>query len=382
MKLIINTSTLSASGVTQVSISFIYECLKFPENEYHIFMSATLMGQIDEKDFTPNFFFYKINNHPLYGIKGIRERRRLRKLTKDINADVMFSVFGPSCFTPNIPHLQGYAYPHYVYPESPLFDRLSFSQKLKIKFREKLHLAFLNRNGDFYVSETEDVSNRLEKLIHKKGKKYFTVSNTVSAFFYDYKDSIEKRQGLESLLPLRKNNEFRFIILCTYHLHKNLEILNEVVPILKQRAPNLNIKFVTTILDREMDTVFSPEAKKSIINLGRVPVKDCPKLYDECDALFLPTLLECFSANYPEAMMMNKPILTSNLTFATEVCGDAALYFNPINASDIVEKILELVNNSSLRENLVENGALVLNNFETAHSRAKKYLDICENIRK
>ncbi|MFK2341775.1 glycosyltransferase [Bacteroides fragilis] len=84
----------------------------------------------------------------------------------------------------------------------------------------------------------------------------------------------------------------------------------------------------------------SEEAKKSIVNLGIIDVSKCPQLYNECDALFLPTLLECFSANYVEAMKMRKPIVTSNLPFATNVCKNAALYFDPMNAHDIVEKFL------------------------------------------
>ena len=125
---------------------------------------------------------------------------------------------------------------------------------------------------------------------------------------------------------------------------------------------------------------FKEEAKKSIINIGRVPVKDCPQLYEESDALFLPTLLECFSANYPEAMLMERPILTSNLSFATEVCGNAAKYFDPISPRDIVSSIIELVSNKELQAELVKNGKEKLNDFDDSYTRAKKYLDICKNI--
>ena len=42
MKLLINTSTLSSTGVTQVSVSFIKECVIITGNEYHVLLSKTV----------------------------------------------------------------------------------------------------------------------------------------------------------------------------------------------------------------------------------------------------------------------------------------------------------------------------------------------------
>ena len=377
MKLIINTTTLSASGATQVSTSFIYECLKFPENDYHILTSPTVEQQINKSDFPAHFHFYSIPNHPLYGWKGFKSRKLIRKLAEDIHPDVVFSVFGPSWWTPKVPHLQGYAYPYYVYPESPVYEKLSFIQKLKIDFFKAIHLKFLDKNGDHYVSETDDVSRRFENLMKKPNKKYYTVTNTVNNFFIEYK---KNKVINKNILPEKKENEFRFLSLCTYHFHKNLNILNEVIPILNKELPHNQIKFIFTISAEDFEMHFTEEAKKSIINIGRVPVKDCPQLYEESDALFLPTLLECFSANYPEAMLMERPILTSNLSFATEVCGNAAKYFDPISPPEIVALIIELVSNKELQAELILNGKEKLKDFDDSFTRAKKYLDICKNI--
>ena len=77
---------------------------------------------------------------------------------------------------------------------------------------------------------------------------------------------------------------------------------------------------------------------------------------------------------------MKKPILTSDLSFATTVCGDAALYFNPMDPNDIANKIRELITNQSLYNNLVNRGAVRLDSFETPQKRAQKYLEICSLI--
>ena len=96
--------------------------------------------------------------------------------------------------------------------------------------------------------------------------------------------------------------------------------------------------------------------------------------------MFLPTLVESFSANYPEAMKMEVPILTSNLPFATSLCGNAALYFNPLSASDIGETILQLANSRDMQQQLIHNGKEKLLSFPTAQQRAQQYISICEKL--
>lgn len=375
MKIIINTSTISASGATQVATSFISECINYSENDYFILLSNTVQKQLAEINFPDNFKFYKIESHPAYGWKGFKTRIYLKKLEREIRPDAVFSVFGPSWWTPKSPHLQGYAYAHYVYQNSPLFSKLSFKEKIKIKLMKYIHLYFLNKNGNHFVSETEDVTQRLEKLLPQSKNKFYSVGNTYNEFFTKF-----IKGDNDNILEEKKESEFRFLSLCTYQVHKNLEILNKVIPLIKDRNIGMNIKFVLTIDEDSFNKKFTEEAKKSIINLGRIDVKDCPQLYYECDGLFLPTLLECFSANYPEAMFMGKPILTSNLTFATTVCKNAAYYFDPMNEYDIVNKIELICTNKDKIKEIVCHGKERMNDFPTSSERAKEYLEICKNI--
>jgi glycosyltransferase involved in cell wall biosynthesis len=378
MKLIINCSTLSGSGVTQVATSFIHECKLFSEHEFHVFLSKTVSDQIVKEEFHSNFKFYEFYSHPLQVRGGLKTIQKLKALEKKINPDVVFSVFGPSWWTPKAPHLIGYAYPHYVYPESPLFKVISFKEKTKISLFKKIHLYFLKRNANYFVSETKDVSDRLQSLITSlPTQNFFIVGNTCNNFFREHTKTNEFK-----ILPVKDFNEFRFLSLCTFHVHKNLDILNKIIPLLNRKSINKKIKFVLTIDEKIFNEKFSDEAKESIINIGRISVRDCPQIYSECDALFLPTLLECFSANYPEAMMMRKPIATSNLTFASTVCGNAALYFDPLDEKDIVKILIKILNDKSVRTELTENGALKMIDFPTAKERAEKYLEICNKIRK
>ncbi|PKH67657.1 hypothetical protein CXF59_07045 [Flavobacterium sp. ALD4] len=373
MKLLVNTTTLSGSGVTQVAVSFLRECIEFKDNEYHVLLGKAVESQIDKSTFPDNFVFYPISSHPLYGIQGFKVRNIVKNIERLIQPDCVFSIFGPSWWTPKKPHLMGYAYPHYVYPDSPLFEKLNTAQRLKVSLMKMVHIFFLRTNGKYYVSETLDVTNRLKPLLGND-KNFFTVTNTYNTCFSNFFPSDE------FILPSKEAGEFRFLSLCTFAIHKNLIILNQVIPLLNSIIPNNKIKFVLTIDDVLFENNFNEESKASIINIGRIDVVKCPQLYYECDALFLPTTLECFSANYPEAMKMRRPIITSNLTFATSVCEDAALYFNPFDQKEIVNVIVQLVSNKQLANELVLHGEKRLNSFLTPKQRTMEYLKICKSI--
>lgn len=370
MRLLINASTLKGTGVTQVAVSFINECANIEGNEYIVFLSPNVSLNIKKEDYPPCFHFYEFGNRSLYGLLGKIDVYRMKKLETLLKPDVVFSVFGPSLWRPRAPHLMGYAYPHYVYEELPIFKHLSVKDKLEIKLRKILHMGYLKRDGDFFVCETNDVTDRLHDIYNIKRENIFTVSNTVNSYFLNYISQSSSNCD---------DKPFKFYSLCSPMPHKNLAILNEVIPLLKGRTKK-DVEFYVTISDDAYKSLFKEKVHKYIHNVGPLRVADCPSFVDSCDALFLPTLLECFSASYPEAMIMRKPILTSNLPFATTVCGDAALYFDPYSPDSIADKIVEIVNSSQQYYRMQEKGIERFSLFPSPKERAEKYLKICREI--
>lgn len=371
MRILINSSTFKGTGVTQVAVSFINECSRIMGNEYYVFMSPSVANNLDRSKFGSDFTFYEFGKHSLYGLKGWPDIIRMKRLEKEIKPDIVFSVFGPSLWTPRAPHLQGYAYGHYVYKDSPFYDIMSKKEKIGVALRQLLHISLLKKEGKYFVSETEDVSKRLHELYHIGEDKLFTVSNTASAYFLDYTSEYKQREDL---------NDFKFYILSSNAPNKNLKVLNSVIPLLKSKNLNKRVLFYVTIPNEDYQRIFDENVQDCIINVGPLRIADCPAFVDSCDALFLPTLLECFSASYPEAMLLGKPILTSNLSFASTICGDAALYFNPLDPEEIVVNISKIVNSPLLYKELAVKGKERVKMFPSPQDRAKAYLEICNKI--
>ncbi|MDX4036791.1 glycosyltransferase [Aliarcobacter skirrowii] len=374
MKLLINTSNLYVGGGVQVSLSFLNEIKTIlNKNEYHIFLSKAIEQQLDKNEFDSRFTFYTIEKSPARLLSRYKIIKQMSRLELDIKPDIVFSIFGPTYWTPKSKHVMGFAIPWVLEQDSVAYEELGFLNRLKMRLWVKYVSYFSKKNTSNYIIETQDGKEKLSNVLDINKKNIFVVGNTYSSLFNN-PVYLEKDNKDFLILPKKENNEFRLLLISHNYPHKNLKIIRDVVPLLSQ----YNVKFILTISQDDFKTLF--ENTNQIINIGPVKQSSCPSLYSQCDAMFLPTLLEVFSASYPEAMKMEKPILTSNFSFAKDVCGEAALYFNPLDATDIANKIINLIEDSDLQKELVKKGNDRLQTFETARSRAEKYLNICEEI--
>ena len=123
---------------------------------------------------------------------------------------------------------------------------------------------------------------------------------------------------------------------------------------------------------------FDKKYDQYINYLGKVDINQVPLLYKQMNLLFMPTLLETFSTTYLEAMISEIPIVTSKMSFAQDVCGDSALYCEPLSATDYAKKISLLTSDNELRNSLIQKGKINLLRFGTSMDRTKKYLEILE----
>ncbi|MEO6546358.1 MAG: glycosyltransferase, partial [Ferruginibacter sp.] len=290
MIILINTASTLKGGGLQVAISFLQDCQEYPENTYHVILGAKLSTIIKTDQFPANFFFYTIDHRPATRVFSFRSHDGFfKELEKKIKPDVVFTTTGPAYWRPLAPHVIGYNLPHHIYPDSPYFDRLSLYRKLRWKVKRMLVKHFFRRDADIIVVQTDDVKERLINLLGKEN--VVTVSNTYSPFY-------NNPVIFPAKLPLRENNEFRLLTLSAWYPHKNIGVIPQIAALLSKEERD-KVQFVVTLPPDIFEKEISQAYPKNIINIGPVSVKEGPSLYKECDAMFLPTLLECFSASYP-----------------------------------------------------------------------------------
>jgi glycosyltransferase involved in cell wall biosynthesis len=371
MKILINTATLRFGGAIQVALSLICECRAFPEHEYHVFLGEGVGKQLNEEEFPINFHFYRFGFGPITLAKSRRIGRTLSDHEGRIGPDCVVTTSGPSYWRPRAPHLVGFNIPTYIYPDSPYIKKLSLYRKLRYKVKRILHFYFFRRDTDAFLVQTDDVKRRVGEAFGTD--RVHIVSNTYNSFF-------EKPIEFSPKLPSRKPGGIRLLTLTSYYPHKNLEIIPKVLDEVERREQK-DVHFVLTIDQHHFHRIIPESYHDRVTNVGPVPPAECPSLYKECDGLFQPTLAECFSASYPEAMIMQKPIVTTDLGFARDICGDAALYYRPMDPTEAANCIVRLAGDPKLREKLTAKGLMEVKKFDNARTRAQKILQICAKIR-
>ena len=115
--------------------------------------------------------------------------------------------------------------------------------------------------------------------------------------------------------------------------------------------------------------------------LDFVSDEDLPSLYTHALCYVLPSLYEGFGLPVLEAMKYDCPVITSNVSSMPEAGGDAALYVDPKNVSDIAEKIVSLIDSEKLRKELIEKGKKQIKKFSWEKA-AKETLAVLENLAK
>lgn len=241
-----------------------------------------------------------------------------------------------------------------IYTDQEIWERMSLTERMYKKFKLKVFDTTLNY-VDVLMPQTEIAKARLESKY--KLKNLLVIPNAVNLSVV----------GLESNIDVQKHDKFVFYYLTHYYPHKNIEALLDFADqfrdiltgckiILTLDETNKNVQRLLTIIE-------IAELSDLVVNVGPIEFSNIASFYDTVDALIMPSLLESFSGSYVEAMSRGKCILTSDRDFAKSVCGEAALYFDPLNSRSIMMAVKKLLSSQTVRTKLVENGKKRLDNF-------------------
>lgn len=371
MRILINTASNCTVGGIQVAKSVIEECLTVTDHEFLVVLSAALTSFFPGER-NCKVQFRSLSYRPVQRLLRLKNPATdLQRIENEFQPDVVFTTSGPAYWRPKSPHLMGFNLAHNVYSDSPFFGLLNYRQRLRWHVKKVSTRFFMRRDADAWVVQTDDINLRLRKWL--KRENVHTVSNTASSHFREY----ALKAGDRVDRPV--DRPFKLLVLSSYYLHKNLEIVNQICDLMRDRDIR-DIRFTMTLPENDFERVIEARNREFVSNVGKQLPQDCPPLYLQCHALFLPTLLECFSANYVEAMCMRRPSITTDMGFARTTCQDAALYFKPLDAQDALDRILELKDSSELYLSLVEKGRTQLPRFGTPQQRMEKYLQLLEEL--
>lgn len=369
MKFLINASNIKKGGGIQVTDSICRELNRFPQHQFTVVLSNSLKNTGKTLEGVPNvsLFYYDIVGGALKLLFGRDEL--LDRLVEKNDIDTVFTVFGPSIWIPRCAHLCGFARAQLVIPESPYYVRMKKKAFLIQRIQYGMKEWAFKRCSKYFYSENPYITDRLNKKWLRK--KVFTVTNYYNQIFDESGEWVTKQ------LPLFEGTTV--LTVSAPYPHKNLGIAATVARLLRIQHPDFKFRFVFTIERSDFPEEISG-IEDSFEFIGKVDIAECPSLYQQSDIVFQPSLLECFSATYPEAMRMGKPLVTTDMEFAKGLCGDAACYYSAVDAQACADALYKVAIDKEYASKLVANGKNQLNSFDNYCDRAEKLVKILEQI--
>jgi len=160
--------------------------------------------------------------------------------------------------------------------------------------------------------------------------------------------------------------------------HKNHELLFEAFTMIDDAELHLVLSGATP------SGSVMHKADSRVRHLGSVPADQVAPLLRGAQAMIFPSLYEGFGFPPLEAMACGCPVAASQIGAVSEVCGEAALLFDPTDPKLIAAAIRQIIGDADLRANLTSLGIRQASKFtwqQTALGHRAVYQAVAERPR-
>lgn len=237
--------------------------------------------------------------------------------------------------------------------------------------------------------------NKWSKYSVNKAKKILTISqSSKNDIIKEYKVSSEKVSVVyPGIMNLGSKNSLNM-----ENLSKKYEITGPYILFVGTLQPRKNVARLIEAFSKldsetslvivgkkgwQFEEILAAPAKFGVESrvkfLHNVTSEDLPSFYRNAELFVLPSLYEGFGLPVLEAMQLDCPVITSDISSLPEAGGDAALYFDPKNVDDIRDKMQKVLNDKDLRKKMIEKGKDQVKKFSWEKS-AKETLNVIESL--
>ncbi len=232
------------------------------------------------------------------------------------------------------PHdFQDYHYPEFFSSKNRIYRQIRFFSSMTIA--EQILVAY-KHVGDDIIRLFPDFADKIVLCPHILNTEWVSVQTIESDKLYD----IRAKYSLSEDFILYPAQTWQ---------HKNHLGLLHSLSLLKKQRGNLTISLVCTgktnkfYLEKIEPVVTQLGLDNSVKFLGVVPREDLFELYANCQFVIIPTLYEAGSYPLMEALLLNCPVICSNVTSLPETIGNDVLTFDPTSELEMVNIISKML---------------------------------------
>lgn len=346
------------------------------ENEYVVYLKNSNFGEYQPKGSNfkkklANFHWYSVAEQVIFLLMLYRESFDLVHFTQ-INVPLLYT----KPFVVTI---------HDVILHEFSTERGSLLKRLSYRLKKIPYYAIFAK--DVYASKAIIVPSETTKADLLK---YYKVTESKvnvtleSVDHYPTSDYVSKKVEVLEKYGIKKPY---ILALGSFYPHKNIERLVKAYDILRKKGlftgqlvlVGKESYFSNKLRDfvkaqKISDVVFPGQCHPG----GYLPDVEAEPILANAYLYVQPALKEGFGIPPVEAMVFGVPTVVSNIPCLSEMCGDASLYFDPTDVSDIAAKIERMVTKGDLRDELIKKGLENVKRFSWK-KMAQETLDVYES---
>lgn len=347
-------------GSAEVCFQLLLQLSKLDKkNEYLIYLPAAPTSDMPKE---------ADNWH--YRVIPARRFWTLLTLPKAVRRDRPDVFFSPTHYSP------------FFLPCPEIISILDVSYKYFPDLFKKKDLYKLSWWGKYSVKRARKIITISENSKDDIIKIYGVSAQKVSVVHLGIKNLHDSKMTKDALFKKYDLSSPYILFVGTLQPRKNVKRLIQSISLLKNKDAKLVIIGKKGWMYEEI--LQSPEkfdVQDRVFFLHGIENEELPAFYQSASVFVLPSLYEGFGLPILEAMKYGCPVITSDVSSLPEAGGEAALYINPEDVSDIAAKIDEVLADKKLRERMIKLGEAQVKKFswdKTAH----EVMQVFEEVKK
>ena len=340
-----------------------------PDWRWHVFLFERDLREFDD----PNVAEKVILEFTRGGNSGVARlgwvNSKLQRRLREIRTDLIFSVANVGARRPVVPQV---VFVHQL-------NAFNHNSLVNSGFLNPLRMSFLRwqilsgaKASTAVIVQTESMRNQMQQFEP-------SLAGRIQVIPSGYRTIAENPRIREDVREtILSSSTPRLIYVSHPSEHKNHLNLIRSLPSIVKIWPSLKLlltldcdqkknKRYASFVAEILKTAISLDVEKNIAFLGILNSDEVYYALSNCAVMVFPSLAESFGLGLVEAMVAGCPIAASNLPYAHNVAGGAAIYFDPDDPESIARSCLYLLDDPSEPIRLKKEGARLITEYSYAN---------------
>lgn len=264
---------------------------------------------------------------------------------------------------------------HILVVHDLLYLRKNYLPNKSMRIQRRMYLPHSVKTADKIVAISEFTKNDICRAFKTDERKIEVIYNYFN--FSKYEASDKNQQNQIEKADISRNY---ILSICSGAAHKNTISVLRAFEIVAVQNSDICLYFVGGITEKTSEcfafySSLDEKIKKRIKFFYNISNFELGILYRNARLFISATLFEGLGMPIVEALYFNVPVLLSNIEICREVAGEKAVYFEPLNIDDILQKIMLVI---SSNEKKTTQG-YVLEKF-SENATSAKYIELVKHI--